>query len=145
MALVVWLRVKPNDKLDKQERELRNQQAAALLTQTGNWASAAVNCIIGFLLGVAINGLIQLIFTGAWVAVLNLVVLATALFFIVLLHDRLGEWLFPSGIRPARKPEKVSRKPLVRRLSLPVGLVLGVVLAGFGLDDWLLGWFLWIS
>jgi hypothetical protein len=57
------------------------------------------------------------------------------------LHDYLGKKLFPSGIRPARNAEKKNKKPLVRRLSFPTGLVLGAVLASFGLDNWLLGWF----
>lgn len=55
--------------------------------------------------------------------------------FIVLAHDRLGIKLFPSWIRPARKPERVRRIPLLWRLSLPAGLVLGVVLAGIGTND----------
>ena len=138
MALVVWLRAKPNDKLDKQDSDLRDQRTTALFTLAGDWTSAAVNVVIGVLLGTAINGVVQLIFTGVWVVVLNIAVLSAALFFIVFLHDRLGKKIFPSGIRPAREPEKVSRKPLVQRLSLPAGLILGVVLAGAGLDDWLL-------
>lgn len=140
MAGVVWLRVKPSDKLDKQVTELRDRRTAALLTQAGQWASFAVNVVIGVLLGVAINGLVQLMFTGAWVAVFNLLMLAAALFLIVFLHKRLGDKLFPSGIRPARKPEKVRKTPLMRGLGLPAGLVVGVVLASLGLDDWLLGW-----
>src|SRR6056297_627847 len=132
IALVVWLRVKPSDKLEKQASELRDQRAAALLTQAGHWASFAVNVVIGIFLGVAVNGLIQLMFTGAGVAVFNLLMLAAALFLIVFLHDRLGEKLFPSGIRPARKAKTARKKPLMRRLGLPAGLVVGVVLASLG-------------
>lgn len=138
MALVVWSRVKPDSKADKQDPEIRAQRAAAFFAQAGHWASSAVNFVIGVLLGVAINGLVRLMFTGAWAAIINIVVLSAALFFIVFLHDRLGRKLFPTGIRPAREPKGVSKKPLFRRLSLPTGLVLGVVVASLGLDDWLL-------
>jgi hypothetical protein len=140
MATVVWVRVKPNDKLDTRDSGLLDQRTVARFTQVGNWANTAVNFVIGTLLGVAINGLIQLVFTGAWVAVLNLSVLAVTLFCILLLHDWLGNKLFPGGIRPAREPEKGSRTPLARRLGLPVGLVVGVLLAALGLDDWVFGW-----
>ncbi|MHA7923564.1 MAG: hypothetical protein ACX936_00095 [Marinobacter sp.] len=137
MALVVWSRVKPEAKPDKQESEVRAQRAAAGFAQAGHWASSAVNVVIGVLLGVASNGLVQLMFTGAWAAVFNIAVLSAVLFFIVFLHDRLGKKLFPSGIRPAREPERARKTPLLRRLSLPAGLVLGVVIASLGLDDYL--------
>ncbi len=142
VAVFVWLRVKSSRKLDKQGAELHDQQTAAFLTQVGDLASAVVNVAIGILLGVALYGLIQLVFAGAWVAVFSLVALAAGLLFIVLLHERLGNWLFPSGIRPAHKPKKPRKKPLVRRLALPAGLVLGLLLAAFELDDRLLGWLL---
>ena len=58
------------------------------------------------------------------------------------LHDRSGKKLLPSGIRPARKPESARKTLLLRRLSLPAGLVLGVVLGSLGLDDYLSGWLL---
>ncbi len=142
VAVFVWLRVKSSSKLDKQDAESHDQQTAAFLTQAGDWASAVVNLVIGILLGMALYGLVQLTFAGAWVLVLSLVALGVGLLFIVLLHERLGNWLFPSGIRPAHKPEKPRKKPLVRRLALPAGLVVGLVLTGFELDDRLFGWLL---
>ena len=137
IALSLWLREKPTEHSDAPDRALRDQRTASILGQAGHWASAAVNLVIGVLLGVAINGLARLMFSGAWLAVINLLILFAALSLIVWLHDRLGDWLFPSGIRPARKPEKARRKPLFRRLSLPAGLVLGIVLAGLGWHPWL--------
>ena len=137
MALVVWSRLKPDATPDKQESEVRAQRAAAVFAQAGHWASSAVNVVIGVLLGVVINGLVQLMFTGAWAAVVNIAVLSAILSFIVFLHDFLGKKLFPSGMRPAREPEKARKQPLLRRLSLPIGLVLGVVVASLGLDDYL--------
>lgn len=142
MALVLWMQLKPGDKLDKQDSQLRNQRIAALLLQAGDWANAAVKVVIGVLLGASISGVAQLILTGAWFAVFNIGVLSVVLFLIVVLHERLGEILFPSGIRPARKPKPARKVPLARRLSLPAGLVLGVFLASLGLSDWLSGWLL---
>lgn len=136
MALVIWSRLKPDAKPDKQESELRAQRAAAFFAQAGHLASSAVNVVIGVLLGVAINGLVQLMFTGAWAAVFNIAVLSAVLFFIVFLHDRLGKKLFPSGIQPARGSEGERKTPLVRRLSLPAGVVLGVFFTSLGLDDY---------
>jgi cytochrome bd-type quinol oxidase subunit 2 len=140
VGMLVWLRVKPDQTPDEEDSRLRNQRTAALFARVGNWAIAAVNVVIGVWLGVAVHGLAQLMFRGAWVAVFIVAVLAAALLLIVLLHDRLGKRLFPDGIRRARKPEVPVRTPLVRRLGLPAGLVLGVVLAGLGWDGWLLGW-----
>jgi len=140
MAVVVWLRLRSREKLDKREAELRDQRTAAFLRQISDWANATVNFVIGVLLGVITNSMVHLILAGAWVSVFNTVGLAVALLFIVLLHDYLGKKFFPSGIRPARKPDRVRIKPLVRRLALPVGLVLGIVLASFGLDKQLFGW-----
>jgi hypothetical protein len=140
IAMVVWLRVEPNDKRDKHDSSLRDQRTATFLARIGHWANALVNFVIGVLLGVAINGLARLMLSGAWVAVFTLLALFAALFLIVWLHDRLGETLFPSGIRPARKPRRGRQTPLFRRLSLPLGLVIGVVLAVLGWDQWLSGW-----
>jgi len=140
IAMVVWVRVKPKDTGDTHDSKLRDQRTATLLDQIGHWAMASVNFVIGVLLGVAINGLARLMLSGAWVAVFTLLALSAALFLIVWLHDRLGEKLFPSGIRPARKPKRVRKTPLFRRLSLPVGLVLGILLAALGWDQWLSDW-----
>jgi len=146
IAMVVWVRAKPNDRGEergeKRTSDRRDQQTASMIRQAGDWASAAVNLMIGALLGVAINGLTRLMFSGAWLAVINLLVLFAALSLIVWLHDRLGDWLFPSGIRPARNPKRTRETPMFRRLSLPAGLVLGLVLAGLGRDDWLYRWVL---
>jgi fatty-acid desaturase len=140
MAVVLWLRVRSGSKLDKKDAELHNQRTAELFMQAGNWASTAVNVVIGVLLGIAIHGVAGLLLRGAWFYVVILVVLSAALFLIVRLHGFIGEKLFPSGIRPARNPQAKRKRPLTRRLSFPAGLVLGIVLAAFGLDDPLIGW-----
>lgn len=82
----------------------------------------------------------ELMLRVAWFYVVILVALSAALFLIVRLHDFIGGKLFPSGIRPARNLQAKRKKPLLRRLSFPAGLVVGIVLAALGLDDPLTGW-----
>ena len=130
-AVVVWLRLRSNKEPIQQKPEPRTNRA---VMQSGDWANAAVNVVIGVFLGIVINGLVQLISTGLWSVAVLIVVLAAVLFFLESWFDGLFEKVFPSGIRPARKSKKVRKAPLARRLSLPSGLVLGIVLAGLGLD-----------
>ena len=141
MAVVLWLRVRSGSKLNEKDAKLPNQRTAALFMEAGDWASIPVNIVVGVLLGVAIHGVAELMLRGAWFYVVILVVLSAALFLIVRLHDFIGEKLFPSGIRPARNPQAKRKRPLLRRLSFPAGLVVGIVLAALGLDipltDWL--------
>lgn len=139
-AVFVWLRVRTINKPEQQDSELRGKPIDALVMQPGDWANAAVNVVMGVFLGLIINGLVQLISTDLWPAAVLIVVLAAVLLFLDSWIDVLFEKVFPSGIRPAHKSKKVRKAPMARRLSLPSGLVLGIVLAGLGLGDRILGW-----
>ncbi len=143
IAVVVWLRKRSINKADQQNSELRGKQSAPVFMRAGDWANAAVNLVVGVLLGVAINGLVQLISTGSWFLAVLIAVLSTV-FLLLLWFDGLFDKVFPSGVQPARKPQMLP-KPLARRLSLPAGLILGVILASLGLDEWLLGWLLGVT
>ena len=98
----------------------------------GDWFNSAVNLVIGILLGWAAYKLIGLMTTAFW----PVAILIPVLFLGVLLLDRgmdvVFERFFPSGVKPARNPPP---KPVGRRLSLPLGLSIGLVVAwlGFGL------------
>lgn len=96
-----------------------------------DWMNAAVNVVIGALLGSATYGLAQLVASGSWLMALILVLLAAGLFLIVVLSDKLFDLFSGVRFRPAKNPKP---KPLPRVLSLPLGFVLGVVLAVLGLD-----------
>ena len=139
-AVFVWLRVRTFSKTEQQDVELRGKPIDALVMQSGDWANAAVNLLMAVFLGIIISGLVQLISTDLWPAALLIVVLAAVLLFLESWVDVLFEKVFPSGIRPGHKSNKVRRAPTARRLSLPSGLVLGIVLAGLGLGDRFLGW-----
>lgn len=105
--------------------------------ELGDWLQAAVNVVLGVFVGIVVFGLTQLVVSGAWLMALILVVLGFGYFVFVLLADKLFDWIFPSGIRTVGK-RKHQPKPLLRALSLPAGLLLGIALAGLGLDRVLL-------
>lgn len=142
LAAVVWSRIQSDGKRKASNGSVRETRPAAVFPLALDWILAGMNFVIGILLGVALNGLIQLVAAGAWIHVLNLVVLGVALFLIVRLHDWLGERLLPRGIRPARRPGSGAKTSRVRRLGLPVGLAFGVVFAELGVREALSGWLL---
>lgn len=142
LAAVVWSRVRSDGRRQDQASETRASRLAAAFALSVDGMLAAMNVVIGVLLGVALNGVIRLVASGAWIAVSNLAVLFVALFMTVRLHEWLGDKLFPSGIRPARTPADGRKTSLVRRLGLAAGLALGVSFAEFGSKDGLSGWLL---
>ncbi len=101
--------------------------------RAGDWFHAAVNLLLGALLGSAATGLAQLLVAGAWALALIVTLLAVAMFLIVLASDWLLDRLFGIGIRPAHDAQE-QRKPLLRLLSLPAGFLLGIALALLGID-----------
>lgn len=104
-----------------------------------DWFNSAVNIVMGVLLGIVIAGLAQLITTDFWlVAILIPILFAGLLLFDGLINGLLDK-VFPSGIRPARKAQVPRPAPLLKRLSLPVGIVVGIALAQAGLGDKLIG------
>lgn len=98
----------------------------------GDWANSAVNLVIGVLLGWSANGLIGLMTSTFW----PLAIIIPVLFIVVLLLDgwfsAAVDKVFPTGVKPAATKR---RNPLARRLSLPLGFAIGLVVArlGFGL------------
>ncbi len=112
--------------------------------EAADWLNAAVNAVIGLLLGLVLHGLMQLVTDGAWGMALIVVMLGVAMLLLIYFDGLIGRLLdriFPSGVRSAATPAQDDRKPLVRRLSLPAGLVLGVILALFGRADTILAQF----
>jgi hypothetical protein len=105
----------------------------------GDLSNSATNALIGFFLGMAGFGLAKLLFAGAWAMALAVILPFAALFVFIRLFDGLTERIFPSGIRPARTPQAPERKPLMHRLSLPAGFLLGALAGVLGLSDQILG------
>jgi hypothetical protein len=104
----------------------------------GDWLNSLINVVLGMFLGMAALGLANLIGAGLWVPAILFTVPVVLLMFFDQGLGHLIDRLFPSGIRPARVPAPPRGKPLVRTLSLPAGVVLGVLVAALGLSDGLL-------
>lgn len=103
-----------------------------------DWINAVTSVVVGVFCGIAALYLLQLVMSGFWpLAIIVVVFILVFLAFDGLL-DRLFEKVFPSGIRAVRKPAASRRSPLLRRLSLPVGITIGLALAWFDLADVLL-------
>ncbi len=100
----------------------------------GDWINIVFNLLIGSLLGSAAYGLVQIATTAFWPVALFILIAFGGVFLFEIITDRLFEKVLPSGIRPARNPDDHERKPLVRVLSMPVGVVIGVGLALAGVD-----------
>lgn len=113
--------------------------------EPADWLNATVNVAIGLFLGLALNGLLQLVADGAWAVAAIIAGLSVGVAVVLIFFDgligRVFERVFPSGIRPAHSPGAEAPKPISRLLSLPLGMVLGVILAQLGLTNAILGLF----
>lgn len=103
--------------------------------QVGDWFNAAINLVIGVLLGSAADGLVQLATTAFWPLALVIPLLFAGVFVFSWLLDLLTDRFFTIGVRPAPKRQEPVHTPLPRLLSLALGLVLGVALARLGLAE----------
>lgn len=142
IAGVLWVGVRSDGGRNDPADGRRESRPIAALALAVDGVLAAMAFVIGILLGVALNGVIRLVASGAWIAVANLAVLFVALLLIGRLHEWLGDKLFPSGICRARTAGSGQRTSRLRPLSLPVGLALGVIFAELGLREGLSGWLL---
>lgn len=104
-----------------------------------DWINSAINVVIGVLLGSVIYGMVQLVAIGAWLTDMFMLLIFGGVFLLMVLSDKLFDRLFQTGIRPAKTPQTKRPKPLLRVLSLPSGVILGVVLAVLGFDRPILG------
>ena len=104
-----------------------------------DWFNSAGLCIVGLYLGLVVHGMSQLIGTALFWPILFIIVImwGTMCFFDNIISG-VFDWMFPNGIKPATGPPTKERKPLARLLSLPSGIVLGVIFAELGLRDTLL-------
>lgn len=106
--------------------------------EPGDWFNATAFLAIGLLLGLALANMVPLLGTPFWPVVILIPLLFAGVLVFDSLLGRLFERIFPSGVRPASHPAPKERRPLGLLLSLPAGLVIGVIGARFGLDDLLL-------
>ena len=149
IAVGVWLFLRTEINTNRAESAATGSESGRInerrRMQTGDWFNAAISLIIGMLLGSVIDGLAQFITTGLWLPAVAIVFLGAGFFLFMLVFDKVGDRLFSIGMRPAPKRQAKGPTPLPRFISLPVGVVLGVVLARLGFDDTILGMIPWAS
>jgi len=103
--------------------------------EPGDWLSASFNGLIGVFVGFVVYGLLQMVVGGSWLMAAIITVLFAGAFVVMEFIDKLFDLVFPSPIiRRAKKTAPRRPKPLLLALSLPAGLVLGLILALLGLD-----------
>ncbi len=103
-----------------------------------DWITGAAFLAMGVYLGLALSGLIELEGAAFWFTVVFVVIPFGFVFLLVFyMHDVvdrvLNGTIIPASVKRWRK-----RKPVPLLLSLPAGVVIGVVGAQFGLTEVLL-------
>lgn len=139
IAISVWLTLKSIKKTRPANSESSSRSddyvAVRSIMQFGDWVNTVILVFLGIILGIVIDALMQLLTTALWpVAIIIPLIFAGVLLFGKLFDEILNR-IFPGGIRPARKPQVASRKPLPRLLSLPVGLIIGIIMVRLGYGD----------
>ena len=111
---------------------MNDQGKARRPMRAEDWINSVAFLGIGLFLGIALEALLRLVFSGAWALAIGVVLpfLGFLLFYIVL--NKLYDKIFPSGIRPARNAKTKGGTPLIRLFSFPAGLMIGVVVASLG-------------
>lgn len=105
--------------------------------QTFDWFLWAALVAAGVFIGLAVNGLFVLAVMGAWGSIVTTLAVAACGIVFYLLIERIfnfistGRWSLP---RQLQKP----RKPLVLLFGLPLGILIGLIGAQFGLSELLL-------
>ncbi len=102
-----------------------------------DWFNAAAIVAIGVFLGLAIDGMVDLVGTPFWPLIIIIPVIFGCWYVFYLFLERVSDWLF-TGRFFVTKQKINKRKPLTLLFSLPIGIVIGVVGAQFGLGDMLL-------
>lgn len=89
-------------------------------------------------MGFAVDNMFQLGRTAFWPLIFVVPILFAGVFLFVWGFDRLIDRMFPSGVRARDAKTAKERRPLALLLSLPSGVVIGLIAAQFGLADLLL-------
>ena len=103
-----------------------------------DWVNAGVNLAIGVLLGSAVFGLVRLAVDGFWVTAVIAALIFAGFFLFMKVSDKILDRLFTIGVKPSSVEYPQRRHPLLRRISLPGGFILGLMIAMLGLDTWIL-------
>ncbi|MEL6641909.1 MAG: hypothetical protein AAFP98_11460 [Pseudomonadota bacterium] len=102
--------------------------------QTFDWFNWAALAVIGVLLGFAIDGLLDLAAAGAWGSIIVLLSISAGWLVFYFLWERLMNFVFIGRFSQPQQLQK-PRKPLALHFALPIGIVIGVIGAQFGLSE----------
>lgn len=102
--------------------------------EMGDWLNAVALLAVGFYLGLALDGLLQLDGAAFWIAAAGMPIMFWGLIAVARVIDGLIDRIFPGGVKPARAPPPKERKPLAVLFSVPAGVAAGLVGAQFGLS-----------
>lgn len=142
IAIIVWVTVKSNTKTGPANSESNNRLddhvGIRRTMHFVDWVYTFVLVIVGVYLGVAIDYLMQLFSTAFWPVAVIIPLLFVGVLLFAELFDGIVDRFFPSGVRPARKPQMTKRIPFPRLLSLPVGIIIGITLVRLGFGDTIL-------
>lgn len=103
-----------------------------------DWINTVAFVAMGIFFGLALDNLMQLDGIFFWVTAISMPILFFGVIGAASLLDWLFERVFPSGLKPARKPAIKQRRPVVLLASLPAGILIGLTGAQFGLGELLL-------
>ncbi|MEM1273025.1 MAG: hypothetical protein AAGF88_04360 [Pseudomonadota bacterium] len=103
----------------------------------GDGLNSAASFAIGFFVGMAAYLLSQLVFSVFWPVTVILVLGFGGLLLLDTILTKRANRVLPTGLQPQENP--VFRpKPLIRRLSLPVGFAIGLCVGFLGLSQTIL-------
>ena len=99
-----------------------------------DWVMSASFLAIGLFLGLAVGEWLKLDGIARWLTLIYIFIPFGFVFlFIIFMHDLWDRIFF--NIKPASSSRYEKAKPLTLLLSLPVGLLVGVIGAEFGLSE----------
>lgn len=98
--------------------------------QFEDWFDTGIKVLIGMFLGFVTDTLAQMATTAFW----PVAVILAFIFLFELIFDKLTDRLFLSKVRESNHANRRGSKPLLRKMSLPAGVLFGVVLAELRLD-----------
>ncbi|VVT00605.1 conserved membrane hypothetical protein [Roseovarius sp. EC-HK134] len=102
-------------------------------TRTYDWIHSSINVAIGILIVLVAEGLARLVSTEFWPLALVIPILVACLVLFEKVFNGLIDWEFPKETDSPRKFDSKGDTPIVRHLSLPIGIVVGLL---FALLDW---------
>lgn len=143
VSVIIWMQATTKKDIPQASPGQPDNLAVERAMHGNDWIDAAINFIAGIFLGVVIDNVIQLTTSDTWPIVVVVSILFGALLFASEAIDRaIGraiDRIWPNGVRHAHLSESKRPTPLFKRLSLPIGIVMGIGLARAGLGSMLLG------